>query len=213
MKKLILGIALSIVVLGLTSTVVLADEGAFKKELSKSACSNALGNPVINVEQKVKNDADSGVGGNYWALDNYERHIRVYKTTVVNKYCALVEYEGKFVTFAGASPQNTGTVGAGVKGEMNGGYRATFDATLKATPSKPKFGNLGKFDYQCDVLGNCPGRVSWLGFYFDNVNNFDQPFWGWKYKTGHNGSWVNASTGNSGDITGVLVSGHDDDDD
>lgn len=58
MKKLILGVVLSVVALGLTSTVALADEGVFKKELSKSACSNALGNTVINVEQKVKNDAD-----------------------------------------------------------------------------------------------------------------------------------------------------------
>lgn len=215
MKKLIFGSIISVLMLVSNSSPALADEGGFNsgKELNKSACIGAVGNPVINVEQKVKNDADSGVAGNYWALDRYERQIKVYKTTTANQYCALVGYEGKFVTFAGLSPQNTGTVGAGIKGEMKGGYRGIITGSLKASPSWATKGSVGTFDYACDILGNCPGRVSWLAQYFDAGYGFDQPWWGWGYKTGRNGSWINAGTGNSGDITGVLTKEHDDHED
>ena len=38
--------------------------------------------------------------------------------------------------------------------------------------------------------------------YFGSTGSRDQPAWGWTYHTAKNGDWVNASTGNSGDITG-----------
>ena len=151
------------------------------------------------------------MAGNYWALDTYERQIKVYQTTTAGNYCALVRYDGKFVTFAVASPQNTGTVGAGVKGEMEGGYRGIITGSLKASPLWTTHGNVGVFDYACDILGNCPGRVSWLAQYFDAGYGFDYGWWGWEYKTENNGSWINAVTGNSGDITGIFTGGGDDD--
>lgn len=170
------------------------------QELRRSACGNAMEEPVINVEQKVKNDADSGVAGNAWAFDNYEREIKVYRTTEENSYCAIVKYEGKFITLAGPSPNNTGTVAAGIRGEFEGGYRATFTGTLKSSPLKKTHGSIGTYDYACDTLFNCPGRVSWLSFYFDGVASFDQPWWGWIYHADDHGTWINASTGNVGDI-------------
>lgn len=218
MKKLISTLSFVSVILGsLLAPAALADNSFGKGELQKSACLNTVGAPVINVEQKVKNDADSAVGGNAWAMDNYKREIVVYKTTTANTYCAIVRYEGGFVTLAGASPNGTGTVAAGIKGEMNGGYRATVTGTLLSSPSWKTKGSVGTFDYACDASFNCPGRVSWLGQYFDSSFGFDYAWWGWQYKTARNGSWINAASGNSGDITGTAVAkdhgdhdGHDD---
>ena len=208
-KRITTSIALGIATLALSTTFAFADNNFGGNELRKSACANIVGSPVIKVEQKVKNDADSGVAGNAWAMDNYKREIVVYKTTTANTYCAIVKYDGKVVTFAGASPQNTGTVAAGIRGDMDGGYRATITGTLLASPLWKIHGNVGTFDYACDANFNCPGRVSWLGQYFNSGYGFDYAWWGWKYTTKRNGTWVNASTGNSGDITGVLTSSKD----
>ncbi len=214
MKKLISTLSFVSVILGsLLAPAALADNSFGANELKKSACANTVGAPVINVEQQVKNDADSAVGGNAWAMDHYKREIVVYKTTAANTYCAIVKYEGGFVTLAGASPQNTGTVGAGIKGAMSGGYRSTlFTGTLKSNPSKPTHGSIGTYDYACDTSFNCPGVVNWRTLYFDNISGFDLAWWGWQYKTAKNGSWINAVTGNVGDITGVLTTGKDKDD-
>jgi len=207
MKKLLSTFSFVAVVLGslFAPALAYADNSFGGAELQKSKCPTTVGAPIISVEQQVKNDADSGVGGNYWALDQYQRKIVVYKTTTANTYCAVVKYDGGFVTFAGASPNNTGTVAAGIEGDMNGGYRGIITGTLKSTPTWKTHGDVGKFDYACDVLGNCPGRVSWLAQYFNTGYGFDYAWWGWKYVTEHNGSWINAVTGNVGDITGTLV--------
>ncbi len=202
MKRIISFLSI-LIVFALSSSSAFADSDFALRELARSACPNAVGSPIINVEQKVINDADSGVGGNYWALDHYQRNIVVYKTKTANTYCAIVKYGGNFVTFAGASPNNTGTVGAGIEGDMKGGYRGLVTGTLKASPSWKTHGNVGKFDYACDALGNCPGRVSWLAQYFDPGFGFDYSWWGWKYTTDHNGTWINKMDGNIGDITGL----------
>jgi hypothetical protein len=117
----------------------------------------------------------------------------------------VVTYFGGFATFAGASPGNTGTVGAGIPGVMYGGRRATIVGSLKANPTVPKYGYIGTYDYRCNITGTCPGYVSWKSLYFDSVSSYNDDWWGWKYVTQANGSWVNAVTGNTGDITGVLA--------
>jgi len=160
------------------------------------------GPPVINVVQKVINDDDSGVAGNAWALDDFVRQIKVVDTGG-GTFCATVSYQGSFTTFAGPSPGNTGTVADGVVGTFEGGYVSTlFSATVKAAPHARVRGSIGTFDYMCDNAFNCPGFVDWTTLYFDGVSGFDLAWWGWVYHAGNNGSWVNAISGNSGDITG-----------
>ena len=180
------------------------------KQLQESACVNVVGEPVIDVRQHVLHDADSAVGGNFWALDKYNRKIVVYQTSTANTYCAIVTYDGNFVTFLGNSPQGTGTVSAGIKGDMSGGRRATIVGVLNPTPSVKTKGNLGTYDYNCDSLGNCPGYVSWVSLYFTSTSSYNDDWWGWKYTTEHNGTWINAISGNVGDITGVLVNENND---
>ena len=176
-------------------------------------CANKVGKPVVEVNVKVTNDADSGIAGNYWALDALERHITLWQTGTPGTYCATIKDEGSFKTFAGqASPGNTGVLTGKEKGEINGGYVATITGTLLPTPLWKTHGDIGKIDYQCDVNGNCPGYVSWVSRYFSAGYGFDQPWWGWIYRGGKYGTWVNAVSGNSGDILPAAPKGGDDSD-
>ncbi len=173
----------------------------FGKQLNAAQCDPNSGKLVINVVQNITNDIDSGVAGNYWAYDNYNRHIQV-RQTGTDQFCASVRYQGSFTTNAGPSPQNTGTVTAGVTGTFEGGYTAAITGTLKTVPGASTRGNIGTFNYACTVAGDCPGYVSWLGLYFDPGFSFGYTWWGWIYHGGDNGTWVNATDppGNSGDI-------------
>ena len=87
---------------------------------------------------------------------------------------------------------------------MGGGYR-TLTFTADFTPSTvPVSGYLGTFDYACSTTFECPGRVTWTTWYFNNGAGASLVYawWGWAYVTRSHGSWLNASTGNVGDITG-----------
>jgi hypothetical protein len=155
--------------------------------------------PVVNVVQKVIDDVDSGQGSNNWAYDEFVRRIQVVQTAT--GFCATVSFSGSFETIPGTSPGKTGTVAEGLVGTFEGGYVATFTGALNPGLNRTK-GNIGSVDYGCDVAGNCPGYVSWLDLYFPGYAGFTYSWWGWIYHGGNNGSWTNASTGNSGDITG-----------
>lgn len=194
-KLLIGGAAAGILAFSTAFPAFAAPQG---QNLNANQC-NTNGAPLVNVTFKVTNDADSGVAGNAWANDNYNKHVQIWDQGN-DSYCATVKYDGQFVTYAGASPQNTGTVVAGVKGAFEGGYQATFNGTFDPT-IKTK-GNIGSYDYQCNGTFTCPGAFDWVSAYFPANSNFDQPYWSWTYHAGNNGTWVNASTGNSGDITG-----------
>jgi hypothetical protein len=76
--------------------------------------------PIVNVVEKVKHDADSGVTGDTWALDTFTRTIKVYNISG-NTYCAVVNYtKGSFEPVAGhASP-------GGVYGTLTGDELGTF---------------------------------------------------------------------------------------
>lgn len=179
----------------------------WKSELKPELC-GGIGKPIVNVRQVVWNDIDSGIAG-YWAFDKYRRDIKVWKTAVNGTFCATVHYKGKFNAIPGAtSPGNTATLLGDEKGKMEGGYRATivgeFNPTLKTK------GSIGLFDYDCDVSANCPGRVDWIAKYFTETST-SLDWWGWIYRGGKYGTWVNAVIGNEGDITPATKKGHNDD--
>ncbi len=143
-------------------------------------------------------------------MDNFSRQIQVWALPE-GGFCAVLKYQGSFTTVAGTSPGGNSTVGAGVKGTFEGGYRSTvFTGALKSVPAVSTRGNIGLFNYGCDPLigqSSCSGYVDWTTLYFDSVSGFDLAWWGWVYHGGNNGSWVNAippptGPGNSGDIIG-----------
>lgn len=113
----------------------------------------------------------------------------------------MVRYLGSFVTDDGPSPGNTDTIAAGIEGTFEGGYRGTITGTLNPSPSYRTKGNIGTFDYGCDVdTGSCTSLFSWLATYFTSYS-FSYDWWGWVYHGGDNGTWVNSLDGNQGDIT------------
>ena len=157
------------------------------------------GKPMVNVTQKVVNDVDSGVAGNYWAFDDFNRHIQMWAQTD-GTYCAIVTYKGHFTAVAGqTTPAGTGTLSGNEEGTIEGGYRASVTGTLLSSPLWDTRGSVGTTDYRCDISGNCPGAISWISQYFSRGNS-DLKWWGWIYHGGKNGTWVNAVDGNSGNI-------------
>src|SRR5258708_9603364 len=58
-------------------------------ELSKNSCGTHLGNPVIDVTQKVQNDADSAVAANYLAFDYFSLSIKFSATPAAHTYSTL----------------------------------------------------------------------------------------------------------------------------
>jgi hypothetical protein len=185
-----------------------------KPKLDHSAQLNAGqcggGSLVLNVTHKVINDPDSSVTGHNWANDSFSKHIQVWQTTTTS-FCAVVHFEGAFTSVAGNSPQNTDpNIAAGISGTFDGGYRALFTGTLNPAPAYPTSGNLGTFDYGWDGTDGGAGNVTpfdWSMVYF-GTDNLNLVWWGWIYRTPHNGTWVNACSiseqacpGNAGDIT------------
>jgi hypothetical protein len=166
------------------------------------------GTLVVNVVYTLKNDFDSGVHGNAWANDTIGRHLQIRQVgnavpSATTQYCAMIDDNGSFMTFAGDSPGGTGTVTAGINGRINGGYVTTlFTGTLNPIPAYDTHGNLGTFDLQCTDAYNCPGPHPSFLSYFNGSPAWDYASWGWTYHTAKNGDWVNADSGNSGDITG-----------
>jgi hypothetical protein len=196
-----------VLILGLVATDAAAGPSEhlnWGAQLHSGAFSCPSGTPVINVVQKVVNSVDSGTAGNWWAFEDYVRQIKVVQVGT-NAFCATVSYRGSFSSIVGDSPgwaYTGGSIGEGVVGTFEGGYVGTFTGTLRAVPGRRAKGSIGTDDYNCDPLGNCSGSFFWADLYFTGIGGFDQPWWGWVYHAGNNGSWTNAVTGNSGDITG-----------
>lgn len=172
----------------------------WSQETTKAACSG-VGAPVINVTQHVTGDMDSGFNGG-WAIDTYTRRIKVWETSN-GDYCAAVRYAGTFDAIPGASSPGEGSTGmldGDEHGSMVGGFRAIITGDLLDDPTWPTHGSVGHDDYACTAPRVCPGAVDWIEQYFGPDYARELPFWGWIYRAGRDGTWVNASTGSFGDI-------------
>lgn len=192
-KKILVGAAASAAMLSSFAGAAFAAPSVhtnFGQQLNASQCDTS-GKPVVNVTYKVTNDVDSGLFGN-WATDNYNKKIQVWDQGS-GAFCAIVKYQGQFVTTGPNSPEEGVPLASGIQGAFEGGYQANFDGTF--TPTLKTNGTLPSVNYSV-------GGFDWVGAYFTDNTTFDQPYWAWNYHAGNNGSWVNASTGNLGDITG-----------
>jgi len=166
---------------------------------------------IVKVVQKVVNALDSGTGLNqyghvWWATSEYIQHIEIVETAA-NEFCATVKSQGSFESVGGAGPGNGGDLAPGVVGTFQGGWTNTFTGEFTNPSGLRTKGSIGTLDANCDPAvadGGCNGPVfsGYLTYYFTNVANFALPWWGWVYHAGDNGSWVNAVSGNEGDILG-----------
>ncbi|HSX15505.1 MAG TPA: hypothetical protein VLF40_01820 [Candidatus Saccharimonadales bacterium] len=194
MKKFLLSLSAALGLVLATPLAVFAYGG---NQTDAGSCG---GKVVVNVTYDLLNDTDSAVGGGTWANDTISRHLQVTQVGQ-GMYCATVSDNGSFVTYDWSSPGGTGTVTAGIDGVMSGGYRTpAFSGALVSDPTYKTRGSLGTFDLNCDRDQNCPGAHPTVGSFVSGWNG-DLAWWGWQYKTTHNGTWVNSVDGNSGDIT------------
>lgn len=194
-----------------------ADDNQF--QFSCASHGAVHGNQIIDVTEAVANDADSGEAGNYWAFDQAHRSITIWNVGP-NQYCALVNYNrSTFQAIAGQrSPGNGGILSGEEYGSFAGSAVFTISGQLDVSnpavwPTEGRVNGGVAIDYHCDVNGNCPGYVSFLAQYFNAADpgfSYDEPQWGWMYTGLDSGSggkhpasagvWVNAYSGNSGDI-------------
>ena len=131
------------------------------------------GTPVLNVRYHVLDDVDTGLRGNNWAFDSYDRSVRVWQKSN-GRYCASSTYSGRFTTVAGASPGGTTTLPAGIRGTFKGQSTTAFRGTARPA-AKTAHGSLGTKDFQCtsaDRRGACVGTFDWLNAYFTSDDGF-----------------------------------------
>jgi hypothetical protein len=146
---------------------------------------------------------------------DYVAHVQVVELES-GEFCATVQTEGSFESVGGDGPGCVndsscgvpeGRLEAGVIGTFKGGYTENFTGTFSPGSNRTK-GSIGTFDHACDPSssgGDCDGAgvTRWLSLYFTGVAGFDfDEWWGWIYRGGNNGTWVNAIDGNDGNITG-----------
>ena len=196
MKKILLSV---LAAFGISVALPLTVFAYGGNQTNQGSCGN--GKQVVNVNYTLVNDYDSGVNGNAWANDTINRHLQVWNVSG-NEYCAIVEDQGSFVTFAGDSPNGSGAVAAGVNGRINGGYTTTtFSGDFVGSANYSTHGNLGSFDLACIDAYNCPGAHPTFLSYFSGTPSWDYAWWGWQYQTAQNGTWLNSVDANTGDIT------------
>ena len=180
------------ILISLCAILVLLGTGAFTSTGPSQVVQPA---PIVVSYRFVT--IDSNTHGTYWAYDTFYSTV-----TIVNKGVNLWQLTwvdtGSFISWSSYSPSGTGTIGDGVIGTISGGQTITVNGVLKS--SLPSY--LGYYDFQCDHDANCPGYVSWRTMMFDSVTSYTYNQWAWTYVTCGNGTWVNADTGNIGDITG-----------
>lgn len=171
----------------------------WRRELSQH---EPAGSPTVNATQGVENDIDSGFNG-YWAYLDYSRTLRLWETAP-GTHQVVVTYHGQFDGVAGRpSPGENGgePLSGDEDGPILGGYAAEVTGELRSDPAWPTHGHVGTYDYEGDVeTGEIPGYVDWIAQYVEEGYGFSYDWWGWIYRGGRCGTWVNAQGGSCGDV-------------
>jgi hypothetical protein len=165
-------------------------------QFNPSAC-NSVGTPIVNVNYKILNDGDTQPSGQFWAMDNYNRNLKIFDQGN-NTYCAVVSEVGNFVAtgIGSALPVSDNTYGpldSGVTGTVEGGYTGLITGTF--APTVPTHGKLPTSNYNCNVDPSCSAAFDWVGAYFPGGGTVANLYtnWGWVYHAGDNGSMVQAA--------------------
>jgi hypothetical protein len=153
---------------------------------------------VVDSYATYENAADYGADGHVWALDAATASIRIWRLGG-DAYCAKVHVVGTSTTFAGLSPEGTGTVRAGVIASDDGFFYERIYGTF--APTVPTTGFIGNFDPQCQQDGTCaeslPGPED---LYFSSVRFVDFGVFEFTADAGACGTWFQSTSGDTGDI-------------
>jgi hypothetical protein len=162
-------------------------------------CSGAKAQ-VVDVTRSLRNAADFGADGHVWALDNYFEHMQLWRVGQ-HQYCLRLDDRGTFTSFAGVSPNLTGTVGAGVTGTWHGTILAYLTGDF--APVAAVSGDLGEFDERCHQDGTCTWPLWASDLYFSKgYQHVRYAQFGATFDGGAHGTWIQDLRANSGDITG-----------
>jgi hypothetical protein len=152
---------------------------------------------VVNAYATYRNSADFGADGHVWALDAARESIQIWQIGT-NTYCLKRQDIGTFTTFAGVSPEGTGTVSGGVTGRWNGEIVALIHGTFAPTVATRGF--VGDFDRQCQQDGTCLLPDFTARPYFSNITSVEYLAFSATFEAGACGVWRQSIDGNTGDI-------------
>ena len=155
------------------------------------------GPQVVNVYGTYRNGADFGADGHVWALDAARESIQIWQIGT-NTYCMKRQDIGTFSTYAGVSPEGTGTVSDGVTGRWYGEIVALIHGTF--APTLATLGFVGDFDLECQQDGTCLRSFNARRYF----SSFDSPpqilRFSAVFEAGTCGVWRQTIDGNTGDI-------------
>jgi hypothetical protein len=152
---------------------------------------------VVDSHFTAENSADYGADGHVWALDAGTRFIKIWRLGG-DAYCVYYHDVGTFTTFAGLSPEGTGTVPAGVTGTFDGTLYFRIYGTF--APTVPTTGFIDNFDAQCGQDGTCAGSIPSSRVYFPSRHHIDVGAFTFAYDGGACGNWYGSNSGDTGDI-------------
>lgn len=184
-------------------TVVAAAAVAALATVPQSAASAAAepcpgGGPMlVNSYATYRNSADFGADGHVWALDAARESIQIWRIGT-NTYCFKRQDIGTFTTFAGVSPEGTGTVSGGVTGPWYGELVIAIHGTF--APTVPTSGFVGDFNLQCQQDGTCLGPVFNARNYFSSFDSLQFLTRSATFAGGTCGVWRQSIDGDTGDI-------------
>ena len=157
------------------------------------------GTQIVDASARIKHEADGGVDGAVWALINITERFQIWQETPT-RFCVLETDVGRFRSFAGGSPGGTGTIAEKRRGTTFGVQRFELDGTFH--PVVPVHGGLGRFDFNCDQLGHCPGNVRFTELFFTNITGTSGSVFAELDISKRHGTWFQSGTTSLGDITG-----------
>ena len=189
---------------GLLVPVVLALAVASPAQPTQGCGSGKL---VLSVSYHVLNDVDTGVRGNNWAFDTYDRTVRVWRKAP-GRFCSASTYDGEFTSLAGASPGGRWQLPAGIRGTFTGSSVTTFRGGFAPRLARVR-GSVGIKDFACssaDTKGQCSGTWDWLSDYFTNVTAFKYARYSFAYHATENGSgrWTDRLAGGKIRVAGDI---------
>ena len=152
---------------------------------------------MVNAYGTYRNSADFGADGHVWALDAARESIQIWQIGT-NTYCFKRQDIGTFTTFAGVSPEGTGTVRGGVTGRWNGELVIVIHGTF--APTVPTHGFAGDFDLQCRQDGTCLGPAFNARNYFSSFDSLEFLKFSATFAGGACGVWRRSIDGDTGDI-------------
>ena len=154
---------------------------------------------VVDSYATVENALDYGADGHIWALDAYTASIQIWRLGG-DAYCVKVHTVGTSTTFAGLSPEGTGTVRAWVVASADGGWYERVYGNFAPTVATTGF--IGNFDPQCQQDGTCAGAPapSVEDLYFSPVRYVKYGAFEFTADAGACGTWFQSTSGDTGDI-------------